>query len=56
MSNFIKSRNKIQCKTHHQKMIQFYASIDGIIEYLTRDQSDLVSYGKMEDITNIQTV
>ena len=31
MSRFVQSRNSTQCHTHHQKMIENYTSVPGII-------------------------
>lgn len=31
MSRYVKTRNAEQCRTHHQKMVQGYKTIDGII-------------------------
>jgi hypothetical protein len=39
MSRFVQSRNSTQCHTHHQKMIENYTSVPGIIaeySYLLR--------------------
>lgn len=39
MSRFVQSRNSTQCHTHHQKMMEKYTSIPGIIaeySYLLR--------------------
>lgn len=37
MAKFIGSRNYIQCKLYHQKMLKKYESIDKIIFCLTRE-------------------
>lgn len=37
MSNFIKTKTSLQCRSHHQKMMQRYQSIDGIIWGLLKD-------------------
>ena len=34
MSNFIKTRNSRQCRSHHQKMIKVHGSIPSIVSYL----------------------
>jgi len=31
MSNYIKVRTSLQCRTHHQKMLRAYNDIDGIL-------------------------
>ena len=33
MSTLIKGRNSAQCRSHHQKMLAKYKSLDGIIEH-----------------------
>jgi hypothetical protein len=42
MSKFIQTRNSTQCHTHHQKMIEKYGTIEGIIE----EFSFLIKEGK----------
>jgi hypothetical protein len=42
MGKFIGSRNSKQCRSHHQKMLRKYGSIEGIIAYI-----DSLDLGKM---------
>ena len=37
MSEFIKTKNSTQCRSHHQKMMQHYGNIEGIILGLTNE-------------------
>jgi len=34
LSECVKTRNDKQCKSHHQKMMKIYKSIEGIIQQL----------------------
>ena len=36
MSKFIKSRNSTQCRSHHQKMLQKFETVDGILENMKK--------------------
>ncbi len=34
MALYIKTRNPIQCRSHHQKLLKYYKTIEGIIKHL----------------------
>jgi len=36
MSDYITTRTAEQCKSHHQKMIEFYGTIEGVIQRLRK--------------------
>ena len=36
MSKVLRSRNPNQCRSHHQKLIQYHGNIDNIITYYQR--------------------
>lgn len=36
MSQQIKTRSPDQCRSHHQKMIKYHASLDGIIDNIEK--------------------
>lgn len=43
MSKAIITRSHEQCRSHHQKMMKHYSTIDGILEHLTRAPAESCS-------------
>jgi hypothetical protein len=40
MSEHVKSKNSTQCRSHHQKMLAHYKSIENIIQCLCSEESE----------------
>ena len=55
MSKAIGSRSYEQCRSHHQKMIKYYKDIDGIIQYLSKEDKS-VKVDECEDHGPIKEV
>jgi len=43
MSKRIKTRKVSQCKSHHQKLIKFCGTVEGVIGHLTKILSPLTA-------------
>jgi hypothetical protein len=48
MSNHVKSKNSTQCRSHHQKMLVHYKTIQNIIRCLCADQEQNKNELKIE--------
>jgi hypothetical protein len=51
MGSYLKTRNPLQCRSHHQKMLEAHKTVQGIIAFLKSEETE-----EMERATSAQYI
>ncbi len=54
MSDFIKTRNHLQCRSHHRKMLSRFGSISKIIEWMLKNSPHKQPANSLKEETKIK--
>jgi hypothetical protein len=56
MANFIGSKTENQCRSHHQKMLLTYKSIENIMKYvsLIKKRGELIALEEFEQLEGVE--
>ena len=55
MSNHVKARDAFQCRSHHQKMLSRFGSIDGILSGCLPESPIMISDSNVESTTLVES-